>query len=372
VVAADHLFGEGAFRPLLSASAPACLVDEAPSSEAWDEGTRVRIRDGRARAFGKGIDEPAIDCGAFLLTPTVFEAHREAMAGGDASLAGAISALAARQPLTVVPLPKGCWWYDVDTPQDLKAARVQLRRSLVTRADGPVSRYLNRPVSTRMSMILAPLRPSPDLVSVLVAALGVLAAWLLAAGEGLAGGLLAQAVSVLDGVDGELARLQIRASPRGALLDGVLDRVVDVALVGALGVVGTARRDHSPNRGGVGRCSGCGLGHIDGDEGSGLGSGSTAWARTGHRIPSRGTGRQAPADRALRRAPPTGLRARSDGDWGLAVRSRSSDRGPPQVPPLAPKVVARVGRLPTCNLTSVARIRTSSARSSDATCRTEP
>jgi 1L-myo-inositol 1-phosphate cytidylyltransferase / CDP-L-myo-inositol myo-inositolphosphotransferase len=236
VVAADHLFGEGAFRTLLSASSPACLVDVAPSSEAWDEGTRVRIRDGRARAFGKGIDEPAIDCGAFLLTPTVFEAHRQAMAGGDASLAGAISALAARQPLTVVPLPEGCWWYDVDTPQDLQAARVQLRRSLVTRADGPVSRYLNRPVSTRMSMILAPLRPSPDLVSVLVAALGLLAAWLLAAGEGLAGGLLAQAVSVLDGVDGELARLQIRASPRGALLDGVLDRVVDVALVGALGV----------------------------------------------------------------------------------------------------------------------------------------
>jgi CDP-L-myo-inositol myo-inositolphosphotransferase len=236
VVAADHVFGEGAFRPLLSASAPACLVDDSPSSEAWEEGTRVLIRDGRARAFGKGIDEPAIDCGAFLLTPTVFEAHREAMFEGDATLAGAISALAARQPLTVVPLPEGCWWRDVDTPEDLKAARVQLRRSLVKRTDGPVSRYLNRPVSTRVSMILAPVRPSPDFVSVVVAVLGVLAAWLLAAGEGLAGGLLAQAVSVLDGVDGELARLQIRGSPRGAFLDGVLDRVVDVALVGGLGV----------------------------------------------------------------------------------------------------------------------------------------
>src|SRR6266542_418663 len=100
VVAADHVFSEGAFRHLLSASAPACLIDPSPSSEAWDEGTRVLIRDGRARAFGKELDEPVIDCGAFLLTLAVFEAHREAVARGDATLAGAITALAARQPLT--------------------------------------------------------------------------------------------------------------------------------------------------------------------------------------------------------------------------------------------------------------------------------
>ncbi len=235
VVAADHIFSEGAVRPLLSAPAPACLVDPTPSPEAWDEGTRVMIRDGRARAFGKHLAEPAIDCGAFVLTHAVFDAQRDAAARGDASLAGAISALAAQEPLSVVPLPAGCWWQDVDTPADLDAASLQLRRSLVKLDDGPVSRYLNRPVSTRMSMVLAPLRLSPDAVSVVVAVLGILAAVLLAAGDGLAGGLMAQAVSVLDGVDGELARLQIRASPRGALLDGVLDRTVDVALAAGLG-----------------------------------------------------------------------------------------------------------------------------------------
>jgi phosphatidylglycerophosphate synthase len=40
----------------------------------------------------------------------------------------------------------------------------------------------------------------------------------------------------VDGVDGELARLQLRASPRGALLDGFLDRLADVAIIGGLGV----------------------------------------------------------------------------------------------------------------------------------------
>jgi phosphatidylglycerophosphate synthase len=46
-----------------------------------------------------------------------------------------------------------------------------------------------------------------------------------------AGGLTAHAASVVDGVDGEVARLQIRARPRGAMLDGVLDRLADTAIV---------------------------------------------------------------------------------------------------------------------------------------------
>jgi phosphatidylglycerophosphate synthase len=102
---------------------------------------------------------------------------------------------------------------------------VALRRSLGKDADGPVSRWLNRPLSTRLSMVMAPLRPAPDLVSLVAFTLGLAGAALLAAGQGLAGGLLVHASSVADGVDGEVARLQLRGGPRGALLDGVLDGV---------------------------------------------------------------------------------------------------------------------------------------------------
>jgi phosphatidylglycerophosphate synthase len=41
---------------------------------------------------------------------------------------------------------------------------------------------------------------------------------------------------VLDGVDGETARLLMRAGPRGAMLDGILDRVGDAAVMAGLGV----------------------------------------------------------------------------------------------------------------------------------------
>jgi phosphatidylglycerophosphate synthase len=111
-----------------------------------------------------------------------------------------------------------------------------VRRSLIKPSDGPVSRYLNRPISTRISMALGPLRPSPDGLSLVAFAVGLLAALFLAAHHGLIGGILAQATSVLDGVDGETARLQRRSSARGALLDGSLDRVVDALIVSGIGL----------------------------------------------------------------------------------------------------------------------------------------
>jgi phosphatidylglycerophosphate synthase len=187
-------------------------------------------------AFGKHLEEPAIDCGAFLLPAEVFDRQRQAASEGDHSLAGAVTRLAKTRPLRAVALPAGCWWLDVDTPQDVRAARTVLRRSLGKDADGPVSRWLNRPLSTRLSMVLAPLRPAPDLVSLVAFALGLAGAALLAAGQGLAGGLLVHASSVADGVDGEVARLHLRGGPRGALLDGVLDRVGDAAILAGLGL----------------------------------------------------------------------------------------------------------------------------------------
>jgi 1L-myo-inositol 1-phosphate cytidylyltransferase / CDP-L-myo-inositol myo-inositolphosphotransferase len=220
LVTADHVFAEGALDRLLGAGDPAVLVDPEPDQAAWGEGTRVRIMDGAVVAFGKHLEEPAIDCGAFLLPLEVFGCQRQAAAAGDHTLAGAVTHLAQGRPLRAVPLPAGCWWQDVDTPQDARAARMALRRSLGKSADGPVSRFVNRPLSTRLSMALAPLRPAPDLVSLMALALGLAGAALLAAGRGLAGALLVHAGSVADGVDGEVARLQLRGGPRGRCWTG--------------------------------------------------------------------------------------------------------------------------------------------------------
>jgi len=236
LVTTDHVFGEGALDALIAAGRPGVLVDHAPDPEAWAEGTRVRLHEEQAVAFSKELGDPSIDCGAFLLPRAVFDAHRRAAARGDHSLAGAVTELAREQPLAAIPLPHDAWWQDVDTPGDLRRAARLLRRSLTKPIDGPVSRYLNRPMSTRLSMALAHLPLHPDVVSLVALLVALAGAWSLGMGLGIAGGLLVHASSVLDGVDGEIARLKVRASPGGALLDGVLDRLADAAILAGTAV----------------------------------------------------------------------------------------------------------------------------------------
>ncbi len=144
--------------------------------------------------------------------------------------------LARTEPLEAISLPRGSWWQDVDTPEDLRRGATSLRRSLTKPVDGPVSRYLNRPISTRMSMTLAHLPIHPDVVSLIAFLMALAGAWALGAGLGIVGALIVHASSVLDGVDGEIARLRLRASPAGALLDGVLDRLADAAIIAGITV----------------------------------------------------------------------------------------------------------------------------------------
>ena len=106
-------------------------------------------------------------------------------------------------------------------------------KMLVKPGDGPVSRHLNRHISIRISLFLIRHGPpiSPTQMSVLSFATALLGALAFVLGCPLAGGLLAQLSSILDGCDGELARLTNRVSKRGGLVDSILDRLADVALV---------------------------------------------------------------------------------------------------------------------------------------------
>jgi phosphatidylglycerophosphate synthase len=86
--------------------------------------------------------------------------------------------------------------------------------------------------------VVAPLRPHPDLVSLVAFIVALAGAAAMATGEGVVGGILVQLASILDGTDGELARLQVRTSPAGALLDGAFDRLGDAAVIAAMAVWG--------------------------------------------------------------------------------------------------------------------------------------
>lgn len=129
--------------------------------------------------------------------------------------------------------------------EETDAATVMtLLRSTLKPTEGPVGRWINRPVSFRMSAHALKLGIGPDPITWFTLVLaGVMAVILAQGGYGwlALGGLLFQVVSITDCVDGDIARVSWSMSRRGALLDTACDMVANIGFVIGLmiGVVGT-------------------------------------------------------------------------------------------------------------------------------------
>ena len=102
--------------------------------------------------------------------------------------------------------------------------------------DGVVSRYLNRPLSRPLAATLARTPVTPDVVTFATLAFSLGVGALVGLGWHLAGGVGIQLASVIDGVDGDLARLRGRTSRFGAALDAIADRYADAAILGGMTV----------------------------------------------------------------------------------------------------------------------------------------
>ena len=196
--------------------------------------TKVALSDGRVVRIGKTLDEwDAADTGVFLCTRALFDALEQVKAQGRHSLSDGVSQLAAAGKVSGVDVT-GEDWIDVDTPEALREAGRRLLGNLTKGGeDGYVSTYLNRPISTRLSSRLAATGITPNQITVISFLMSLVGAGFLAAGQyafGLAGGLLVQLASIIDGCDGEIARLKHLSSARGAWLDTILDRYGDVAV----------------------------------------------------------------------------------------------------------------------------------------------
>jgi len=122
---------------------------------------------------------------------------------------------------------------------DVRRAETWLLRGLVKRSEGFMSRHLERRLSLAITRRLVGTRVTPDamtLVSVLVGLAGAPFFLSRAPAWQLVGALLFLAHSILDGCDGEIARLKFLESRRGAMLDFWGDNVVHVAVFGCIAV----------------------------------------------------------------------------------------------------------------------------------------
>lgn len=105
--------------------------------------------------------------------------------------------------------------------------------------DGIVSRTINRPISqsiTRFLLNLGPVRPHHATLGTVMVSLAMAMALLFFPGyQGqIWGGLLFQMASIVDGVDGEIARATFRATPAGATFDSLVDATTNLSFFACL------------------------------------------------------------------------------------------------------------------------------------------
>ncbi len=200
-----------------------------------DDVTKVLVDDkGRIVNIGKNIKEyNAYDTGIFLCSPVIFEALEESSANGDTSLSAGIKIIAKQKKSKVFDI-KGKYWIDVDDENAFKKAENILLADLKKVSDGPVSRYLNRPISIRISKHLLKISITPNQISLfsfIFSMVGALFFFFGGYANLLIGGILAQIASIIDGCDGEIARLKFQTSEFGGWYDAVLDRYADAFLL---------------------------------------------------------------------------------------------------------------------------------------------
>ncbi len=233
---ADHLFDPAIIRSLqeqtLSDGEVLLAVDTNKNNPLIDidDVTKVHVKDGDIINIGKTIDDfNAFDTGIFLCTPAIFSALECAHERhDDTTLSAAIRILAEKNKAKSVQTQG--FWIDVDDEKAFQKAEKLLCSKLIKPADGLISRYINRKFSTR---IFTPLLHkiykgiTPNQASVLSFVVGLISSLCFFLGHAITGALMIQISSILDGCDGEIARLKYMQSSFGDFFDAILDRYAD-------------------------------------------------------------------------------------------------------------------------------------------------
>jgi CDP-L-myo-inositol myo-inositolphosphotransferase len=176
--------------------------------------------------------DSTFDAATRRAVPTRLQAAGASVIVGSAATLATLSIEAAA--LTALPVEE----LDADTllPIDTPRARRFATRVAILASekptDGWVSRHCNRPISRVCTRIALFCGLSANAASLVTLGVGLLCAWAAAQPSYLsfvATGLLFQLASVLDGVDGEIARATLTESEQGAQIDTLVDQLTYAA-----------------------------------------------------------------------------------------------------------------------------------------------
>jgi len=227
---------EEAGEPFVTAIGPGTIVSPALLEFA----AIVVPSTGAIRAVPAGPDWP--ESGVLRLT------------NDDARSIGMVeSALGARADHQSARLPSGeevarglaLFAVRIQTPADLVTAEQTIRRASYKDTDNTLARF-NRRLSLPISVALIRTPLTANQLSVLLVAVGFYAAWLFSLGHyvaGVAAATLSLAASILDGCDGEIARLKYQESALGCWIETFGDYAYYIAIFIGL-TIGAVRSTH--------------------------------------------------------------------------------------------------------------------------------
>ena len=236
---ADHLFNNEFYNAIskykMNNKSYLIISRTLSSLNDFNDATKVNVVDDKINDIGKSInDNNAFDTGFFILNSDQFNNVNKLAVREKLSLSEVIQELVQQKKLYFIEVPEDSW-IDIDTSQDLtKAKNYLLNNSSSKINDGSISKYINRPISqwTTSKIIDYPL--TPNQISIAVFFISVFSGLIISI-EGyfflLLGALLAQLSSILDGCDGEIARLKLLESKFGGWFDRVLDRYSDLFIL---------------------------------------------------------------------------------------------------------------------------------------------
>ena len=199
--------------------------------------TKVLVKGNKIIGLNKDLKNyNAYDTGMFICSPYIFEVLKKTTALGKNSLSDGMRVIAKEGNLRSLD-NKGKFWADCDTWEDIKFARKKFINDLTKGEDGIISKQFNRKISTLISRYLVNTSITPNMISFTILMMAIPTFLLLASGIYpwlILGGLLIQLMSILDGVDGEIARMKFTRSSWGEFLDANLDKYVDTAAVAGM------------------------------------------------------------------------------------------------------------------------------------------
>ena len=178
-----------------------------------------------------------VSTGVFVLNKKIFNAIKTAKKeqNGDCTIYDGVNKLSPND--IYFHDIKDLFFQSIDSLDDFKMAEKKLLNSVRKATDGVIARNLNRYISLFISKYLLKVNAHPNVITVGNLIIGLMSAYFIAQGGyfySLIGGLFFQLASIIDGCDGEVAKLTYKSSKYGAWFDTVCDNITYIAFLACL------------------------------------------------------------------------------------------------------------------------------------------